>query len=130
MNIKHVSTKKGVFFKIEDKLEIKLDNDYISSALTEIVTQPPKWLTNVLGEPQKHYVCFFNFGTNRLLRHKGYGRKLLQDVKKYYEGCVVYLGVSSLGEMTNEQLIKFYESEGFKLMENNPHYYPVMAIEL
>ena len=133
MDIKHVQTKDGVFFKVEDELEITLENDYISSALTEFDNRPPEWLMNAFNRPQKHYIYFCNFGTNSLVRRKGYGRKLLQDVKKYYEGCIVYLAVGSCGEMSNAQLIEFYASEGFKLIEHNDYPYkgyPVMAIEL
>lgn len=86
MDIKHLQTRDGVFFKVEDELEITLENDYISSALTEFVNQPPEWLMNAFNRPQKHYIYFCNFSTNSLVRHKGYGRKLLQDVKRYYEG--------------------------------------------
>ena len=133
MDIKHVQTKYGVFFKVEDELEITLEDDYISSALTEFDNRPPEWLMNAFNRPQKHYIYFGDFGTNSLVRRKGYGRKLLKDVKKYYEGCVVYLAVSSCGEMSNAQLIEFYASEGFKLIEHDDYPYkdyPVMAIEL
>ena len=133
MDIKHVQTNDGVFFEVEDELEMTLENDYISHALTKFVNQPPEWLMNAFSRPQKHYIYFCGFVTNSLVRHKGYGRKLLKDVKKYYEGCVVYLVVGSYGEMSNTQLIEFYASEGFKLIENDDYLYknyPVMAIEL
>jgi len=127
MEIKHFSDKYGVYFEM-----MAPGGLYVSKAYTEITNCPPKWLIDALNLQNRHLIYFCNFGTKHLFRGKGYGRKLLQDVKKYYENCVVYLGVGSCGVLSNEQLVKFYESEGFKIIEEAKKHvsYPMMAIEL
>lgn len=69
-----------------------------------------------------------SFGTNKLYRHKGYGRKLLQYVKEKYKGYILILDVGSLGPMTQEQLIDFYKSEGFKQLANKPYYRMIIVL--
>lgn len=127
MEIKHFSDKCGVYFEMRAPGGL-----YVSKAYTEITNYPPKWLIDALNLQNRHLIYFCNFVTKQMFRGKGYGRKLLQDVKKYYKNCVVYLGVGSYGVLTNEQLVKFYESEGFKIIEEAKKYvsYPMMAIEL
>ncbi len=127
MEIKHYSDKYGVCFELQ-----AAGGSYVSRAYTEITNYPPKWLIDALNLQNRHLIYFCNFGTKCFFRGKGYGRILLQDVKKYYKNCVVYLGVGSIGVLTNEQLIKFYESEGFKIIEEAKKHvsYPMMAIEL
>ena len=98
-----------------------------------VVPIPPKWIVGVLNaEPQKQFFYVHSFGTYRSLRNRGYGRKMLQHIKKYYAGCVLFLEVGSCGEMTNEQLKAFYESEGFKEIcpEGGCVMHYTMAIEL
>ena len=64
-------------------------------------------------------------------RGKGYGRIMLRWLKEYFNGCVLWLEVSSIGPMTNEQLIGFYKSEGFiESPDNNSRSYPLMYMEL
>lgn len=82
--------------------------------------------------PFRRLVYFHSFGTLiKEKQHKGYGRKMLQYVKSQYQDVVMYLAVGSCGPMTNEQLIEFYKSEGFK--ELPPQSWTdctLMAIEL
>lgn len=79
----------------------------------------PYWIDEVLmknyNKNSSTQVAYLHsFGTKVIERHKGYGRALLEHVKEYYKGCIVFLEVGAAGEMTNEQLKAFYESVGFK----------------
>lgn len=132
MNIKHEITKRGTYFRLYDDNEDEIKTDAICSALTYLNELPLECIIKPFKRTNKCFIRFCNFGTNHAFRHKGYGRKLLQDVKEYYKGCIVYLLVSSIGEMSNKDLINFYASEGFKLIENYKNYtsYPTMVIEL
>lgn len=130
MNIEHLASKMEFLMRDE--------NGYIvSSAITDVDYYPPIYLDKIICKEtnqrkDKKIVYLHCFGTEPHCRRKGYGRKLIQDVKQYYKGCLVYLRVSSIGEMTNEQLIDFYKSEGFNLVENTEKYVPqpVMYVEL
>jgi len=104
----------------------------LSHAATRLVNRLPQWWLEELNYPNKHLVYFSCFGTPPHLRRKGYGRKLLQAVKDYYEGCIVILEVRSIGEMSDEQLVEFYKSEGFEEINPKDGYvaYTTMAIEL
>lgn len=130
MYITHEENRHRVSFSLIDDSRPRLKT--ITHAYAEIDYYPSWWLLEALNSPNKQIIYFHSFGTIYGLRGRGYGRKLLKDVKQYYKGCIVYLGVGALGELTNEQLIEFYKSEGFKLIEEAKRYvsYPVMAIEL
>lgn len=82
----------------------------------------------------KPVLYFHSFGTvNREMRHKGYGRKMLQNIKEIYKGYIIYLAVSASGggPLNDKQLVKFYESEGFITLKNVLRGgYLIMAIEL
>jgi GNAT superfamily N-acetyltransferase len=124
---------REMFFALHNDEEAKLGVNYLSSAFVEKKNfDENHWLMKELNHPTKPVVYFCDFVTDNRVRRKGYGRKLLQGVKKKYENHIIYLGVGcgSNRGMTRDMLIKFYESEGFKLMENNPCSYPIMAIEL
>ena len=95
--------------------------------------RPIKWMVDAVNaEPQKQFFYVSCFGTKREFWRRGYGRKMLQYIKDYYTGCVLLLEVGSYGEMTNEQLKAFYESEGFKEIcpEGGYTMHYTMAIEL
>jgi ribosomal protein S18 acetylase RimI-like enzyme len=80
-------------------------------------------------KPTLYISCFGVY--DRCNRGKGYGRIMLRWLKDYFNGCVLWLEVSSLGPMTNEQLIGFYKSEGFiESPDNNNRKYPLMYMEL
>ena len=134
MNITHEEYQGGreMFFALHNDEEAKLGVNYLSSAFIEKINLDENhWLMKELNQPAKPVVYFCDFVTDNRVRRKGYGRKLLKEVKKCYKNHVIYLGVGGSNRgMTRDMLIKFYESEGFKLMENNPHTYPIMAIEL
>ena len=113
--------------------EINGFEDEVTKIYVAHTQRPPKWVVDVLNaEPQKQFFYVHSFGTYRSLRNRGYGRKMLQHIKKYYAGCVLFLEVGSCGEMTNEQLKAFYESEGFKEIcpEGGCVMHYTMAIEL
>ena len=79
----------------------------------------------------KDVVYFDNFGTFPDYRGKGYARKMLQHVKEFYKGKIVYLFVcaSPDGSLNDDQLIKFYKSEGFRQYQTKCKW-PLMGIEL
>lgn len=77
----------------------------------------------------KKLLYLHNFGTEREYRRQGYGRHLLKEVLRKYSDCVIFLHVSSSGEMNNEQLIQFYEQEGFKKLCEDEEF-QIMYIEL
>ena len=80
-------------------------------------------------KPTLYISCFGVY--DRHNRGKGYGRKMLKWLKDYFNGCILWLEVSSMGPMTNEQLIGFYKSEGFiESPDNNNRSYPLMYMEL
>lgn len=91
---------------------------------------PNLYLRNLSRRKRKEIYYFNNFGTFPAYRGKGYARKMLQYVKEYYKGKIVYLyvGASPGGSLNDEQLIKFYKSEGFRMYKSNC--WPLMAIEL
>jgi L-amino acid N-acyltransferase YncA len=80
-------------------------------------------------KPTLYVSCFGIYDKEK--KGKGYGRKMLRWLKEYFNGCVLWLEVSSMGPMTNEQLIGFYKSEGFiESPDNNSRSYPLMYMEL
>ena len=85
-----------------------------------------------LLKTNKPLFYFYSFGVSesRFLR-KGYGKKLLRYIISYYRCCVIVLQVSSIGKMTNEQLINFYEKNGFKRIypEDYTQQYPLMIFD-
>ena len=120
-----------IHFTIMD--EINGFEDEVTNIYVAHTQRPPKWIVDVLNaEPQKQFFYVHSFGTYRRLRNRGYGRKMLQYIKEYYAGCVLFLEVGSCGEMTNEQLKAFYESEGFREILPKEGYvaHYTMAIEL
>jgi len=122
-----------MFFALHNDEEAKLGVNYLSSAFIEKrKLDENHWLMKELNQPAKPVAYFCDFVTDNRVRRKGYGRKLLKEVKKCYKNHIIYLGVGCGDNrgMTRDMLIEFYKSEGFKLMENNPHTYPIMAIEL
>ena len=131
--LKHNYSNAAIQFTLMDEiegLEMPIGVTNIHVAHTQ---RPPKWVVDVLNaEPQKQFFYVHSFGTYRSVRNRGYGRKMLQHIKKYYAGCVLFLEVGSCGEMTNEQLKAFYESEGFKEIcpEDGYTTHYTMAIEL
>ena len=71
-----------------------------------------KWLL----KPNGSVLYLSDFGTSLEYRRHGYGRRLLEYALKVYSNEIIYLGVKSCDEkyMTDDDLIKFYESVGFK----------------
>ena len=143
MNIKKQIFGDEIAFLLYDDVEIETQDNYVSQAYVCLnLKSYPVYLENVFGKNKK-YFYFNSFTTNISYRNKGYGRSLLKNVKKYYEDCykgsgVLYLAVGEFGEgehLNDEQLVEFYSSEGFKIIEHteflDPFYgHVVMAIEL
>lgn len=96
----------------------------------ELAPCPNRYLELKRKRTKKDIVYFDNFGTFPDYRGKGYARKMLQHVKEFYKGKIVYLyvGASPGGSLNDEQLIKFYKSEGFRMYKSNS--WPLMGIEL
>ena len=76
----------------------------------------------IIGEGNS-YVYFYSFGTLIEYRHKGFGRELLTYVCNKYKNADIVLHASSVGEMTQEQLIEFYKSCGFEHINDGSPYY-------
>ena len=95
----------------------------------ELAPCPSRYLESKRKRTNKDVVYFDNFGTFPDYRGKGYARKMLQHVKEFYKGKIVYLFVCSCGPLNDDQLIKFYKSEGFRQYQTNYHW-PLMGIEL
>jgi len=136
MNIKRISKGRSVKFDVYDNVE----NETIEGVVTSVLTEkfpPYRFVSEYVNQPADKFICFSDFYTKPFARKRGYGRKLIQDVKEYYKGYVVYLGVGCFGQgemMNNNQLISFYQSEGFKVVpqpEDNPFTdYTIMFVEL
>lgn len=79
---------------------------------------------------------FHSFRTNPSLQGRGYGRKMLQHVKEMYHNCIIILCVSraSWGNLSDCQLVEFYQSEGFILLDRAKAgeycMFPTMIIKL
>ena len=128
-------SRHGVIFRF---YEPKLRKDASISSICATFSShiPPnmlEWMANSV--PSMYYkplIYLSCFGTYEDFRRRGYGRQMIQWVKDYFKHCVIWLEVGSTCEMTNEQLIGFYESEGFKCMpgysEHSTH--TVMYIDL
>ena len=133
MNIEHNVQGRFVVFDVYDSIEKEAPEVIVSSVTTEMIA-PPRFVRDYVNKPLNKFIYFGNFFTKPLARKKGYGRKLIKEVKEYYKGYVIYLGVGCFGPgniMTDEQLVAFYESEGFKVVpqsEDGP--YTIMLIEL
>lgn len=120
------NSKKSMYFKRTDftptnsSFYLYDDTDFMVSSLA--VSRGgwlPFWINEALKEQfgtnkSTQVLYLHSFGTKVEKRHKGYGRQLLEYVKEFYNGCVVVLEVSSMGQMTNKQLKMFYESVGFE----------------
>ena len=130
MEIRHdLALNKSFYLYDKNASNIRYRSLLIASADTEIKNPPPECLISIFGEGKK-YIYFSNFCTNEHMRNMGYGRKLLQAVKEYYKGYILYLAVGGFNNcpITNDRLIQFYASEGFKVIERTN--YPIMAVEL
>ena len=136
MNIEHNVRGNCVVFDVYDNVENETVEGLVASVVTE-KKYPYRFISDFVGKPENQFVYFSDFYTKPFARKRGYGRKIIQDVKEYYKGYVVYLGVGCYGRgemMNNNQLIAFYESEGFKVVpqpEDVPFTsYTIMFIEL
>ena len=99
------------------------------------------WITELAKEiygnniPTK-MLYFHSFGTNPSLQGRGYGRKMLQHVKEMHHNCIITLCVSgaSWGNLSDRQLVEFYQSEGFILLDRAKAgeycMFPTMIIKL
>ena len=79
----------------------------------------------VVGFPRTGDIFYLSsFGTMSDYRRKGYGRKLMNFVKENTKGQFIYLIVHSPSEriITDKQLVKLYESFGFKVHEKKDEY--------
>lgn len=68
-----------------------------------------------LDFPMEGDVCYIHsFMTEGNMRNQGYGRKLMQFLLDSIKGHFAYLIVSSIGDMTDDQLVEYYKSFGFE----------------
>ena len=122
-----ISHKYGIVFEFHENGECFAG---VNATQCERVDNALIGVLPALGyKPTLYISCFGVY--DRHNRGKGYGRIMLRWLKEYFNGCVLWLEVSSLGPMTNEQLIGFYKSEGFiESPDNNSRSYPLMYMEL
>ena len=132
MEKKLIENKYGIIFRL---YEPKITTDTITSMSATYSSHMERTTKEKLKETipymggQKPLIYLSCFGTNLDYQHKGYGRKMLQWVKEYFADCVLWLHVCSGGEMTDDELIGFYESEGFNKLDDG-YYFQTMYIEL
>ncbi len=132
MEKKLIENKYGIIFRL---YEPKITTDTITSMSATYSSYMERTTKEKLKETipymggQKPLIYLSCFGTNLDYQHKGYGRKMLQWVKEYFADCVLWLHVCSGGEMTDDELIGFYESEGFNKLDDG-YYFQTMYIEL
>lgn len=70
---------------------------------------------------KSHEVCeLLNFGVLVLQRRQGIGTQLLNRLLESHPNCDIELHVHS----ANEDAVNFYQSKGFAIDKNIPHYYP------
>ena len=125
----------GISFHIH---EPEMTDDVITTLTASYSAYIDKRVKERLREETLHignskpFIYLSNFGTRRAYRQKGYGRKMLQWVKEHFEGCFLWLEVSAsiMGEMTDDELVDFYKSEGFKPLYAPFHSHQIMYIEL
>ena len=127
-----IENKYGIIFRLyEPKITIDTITS-ISASYTAYMDRTTrdklKEVTPCMGG-QKPLIYLSCFGTNLYYQHRGYGRKMLQWVKEYFADCVLWLHVCSAGEMTDDELIGFYESEGFNKLDDG-YDFQTMYIEL
>ena len=93
---------------------LEIDREYMTKARRE-----------VLGFPMKESIyCLCNFITERGYRRNGYGRELLNYIKRDTKGQFIYLIVHSMyGDIfPDNNLVEFYKSVGFKVHEEKDRY--------
>lgn len=123
-------------------VEDGIDASFVTEAtVSPIGAHSNEWITEMAKEiygndiPTKMFY-FHSFATNKLLQGRGYGRKMLQHVKEMHHNCIITLCVSraSWGNLSNRQLVEFYQSEGFILLDRakaGEHcMFPTMIIKL
>ena len=124
-----ISNKYGIRFEFRENL----NNHAFAGVNVTLQERVDNAMIGVLSalsyKPTLYISCFGVY--DMCNRGKGYGRIMLRWLKDYFNGCILWLEVSSLGPMTNEQLIGFYKSEGFiESPDNNNRKYPLMYMEL
>ena len=101
----------------------------ICQAFVTIQTRPD-YVYKQFHNLHRPIVYFSSFYTMREYRKHGYGRMMLRYVKEYYKGCIVFLHVAGFGDLSDEQLVEFYKSEGFKEYNSDYPHNPLLAIVL
>jgi ribosomal protein S18 acetylase RimI-like enzyme len=119
MNVLKVSRRGKYYELIDDTTNVSLTSLEISPEVFSVYRREK------VGFPKDGEIYYLgNFVTENKYRRKGYGRELLNLVKKKTKGKFIYLIVRSSDEeyMTDNQLIKFYQSIGFKVHEKKDCY--------
>lgn len=133
MDIERFWYDGNTYFKLIDR---SLIDTPIGSMKVRVFKMEPSeyhdYILDSVQDPNKKFVYLSDFGVDRDFQHLGYGRTLLRYVINCYHGCNIYLRVSSIGSMSNEELIEFYKSEGFREVEGWQKHskWPVLIIEL
>ena len=133
MDIERFWYDGNTYFKLIDRSLVDIQ---IGSMKVRVFKLEPKgyneYILDSVQDPNKKFVYLSDFGIDRDFQHSGYGRALLRHVLGCYHGCNIYLRVCSIGEMSNEELIEFYKSEGFREVEGWQKHsnWPVLIIEL
>lgn len=124
MNVlKEIRTKDEYYGVIRRFELVDTATDCVLSSLIVNINQSfnrEKSRREVVGFPSRGNIYYLNsFGTSYKYRQKGYGRQLLNFVKEKMKGKFIFLIVQSVDEdyMKNSDLVKFYQSVGFKIHE-------------
>lgn len=119
MNVLRVSDRGKRYELIDDTTNVSLTSLEISSESFSIYRREK------VDFPRDCEIYYLgNFVTENKYRRKGYGRELLNLVKENTKGKFIYLIVHSSNEkyMKDSDLVKFYQSIGFKVHDKKDQY--------
>jgi GNAT superfamily N-acetyltransferase len=127
MYIRREASDKGLTARItfcEEETDVELCQAFVT------VETRNNYIFEQFHNLSRPIIYFSSFFTPVEHRNKGYGRKMLKYIKEYYKGCIVFLHVAGFGELSDEQLVEFYKSEGFKEYNSDYPHNPLLAIVL
>ena len=119
MNVLRVSDRGKRYELIDDTTNVSLTSLEISSESFSIYRREK------VDFPRDCKIYYLgNFVTENKYRRKGYGRELLNLVKENTKGKFIYLIVHSSNEkyMKDSDLVKLYQSIGFKVHDKKDQY--------
>ena len=119
MNVLKVSRRGKYYELIDDTTNVSLTSLEISPESFSVYRRQK---VDFPSDGEIYYLD--NFVTESKYRRKGYGMELLNLVKENTKGKFIYLIVHSSNEhyMTDDELVKFYQSIGFKVHEKKDQY--------